>query len=196
MICLILTYGAPAHPEADGNLQRYTKLIAEWIFQNRETTDDPIELVMFGGCTNPAHPNMSESEAIMQVLPAQIERRLRHLKHVTFRANDQSALDLWDSLKKFRDFLAHNNGDERHRAVIFCENHRKVRVQYLAEHILPEHKLTIVPVNFDERRYTKADHLARTLELATSILSVNIPGFYEQVERRRRLRKIGRAGDE
>lgn len=190
MVCLVLTYGVPnGDPLKDENLDRYTKEILDWIAKNSSGQESRV--IVNGGATNPRHPQTTEAESFCTAFQGNIQNNPLEKICTIMSINTPDVLDLWDSLHNFRKVVvtAPNNNK---RLVLFCEKHRYWKVRFLVSRIMNDHEIKIIPIDFDTRRYTIFDHVARYVEVFFSVLSWYFPWFYDHVERPRRMKKIGR----
>ncbi len=185
----IVTYKALENPTLDGGLHRYADAILREATSGGEYTNVPT-LIMNGGATNPALP-YTEAECMHEVLSGLCEARGIPLGTLSIVSAHAEALDLWDSLRGLATWL-HEHQEALGPVVIFCEKHRERRVKYIAERLLDDLQITIVPVDFDHEDYNLRDRLVLKAQHLSARLSWRFPSFYKRIERPLRLRKIGR----
>lgn len=195
MFCLVLTYGVPnILPDPNLNLYSFLVYIRLLLWAKRNPSGRAI-VVLNAGATNP-NTAATEAEVMAAELRKLLDREMHEVRRCIQLAYEEPiALDLWESMISFSGLLARErkNGEP---IVIFCERHRRHRVEYIARRVLGgETPFRLISVDFDHREYRLRDYAARVAEFGSSIASWNVPWFYELLEHPNRMAKIGRNRD-
>lgn len=191
LIVYINGYGVPKGDYTkDQNLVRYINSILNFL---DGMLDDVADIIIYfvGGATNPFRRHRTEAEVLRGIMVANpaftmFNRRGVHIDLICL----QDPLDGWEAVQDFATALD-RAGIADATVVMFCEDARRWRFRYIVSRMTKSRTYTVIPIDFDAGR-TIMQWPVRMLEVVSAILSWNFPWFRD-VERRRRLRKIGRS---